>query len=298
MEISEVRVRLVKDTNDRLKAVCSVTLDGEFVVRDVKVVEGTNGLFVAMPSRKLSSPCPKCRTQNHLRSKHCNECGTRLPVARVPSTDDGREKAHRDIAHPITAAFRQTLQGSVLEAFREALEMEGEEYTDDSQSDEDERMVDEADDDSDYNTLIATLKGGREEVRGGKEDVDDLDRDGRERRRGGRRPRRQRAGDSERSAGPAAVRMRDEAPKEEPGVVGSRDSDTFGVFVDVGGRDDEDKEDKDGGEAADEKKALVSSITRDDFSRQEDADAGESSEKRTQPEDADDNNLGFGEGIL
>ena len=72
MEITEVRVRLVKDTNDRLKAVCSVTLDGEFVVRDVKVVEGTNGLFVAMPSRKLSAPGPKCRTQNHLRANHCN----------------------------------------------------------------------------------------------------------------------------------------------------------------------------------------------------------------------------------
>jgi len=125
MEVSDVRVRLVKDANERLKAVCSVTLDNEFVVRDVKVVEGTNGLFVAMPSRKLTSACPKCRTQNHLRARHCNECGGKLPQARIPTDADGREKVHRDIAHPITAAFRQTVQQHVLDAFHDAVEDEG-----------------------------------------------------------------------------------------------------------------------------------------------------------------------------
>ena len=50
MEISEVRVKLVNNKDDRLKAFCSVTMDNEFVVRDIKVIEGVGGFFVAMPS--------------------------------------------------------------------------------------------------------------------------------------------------------------------------------------------------------------------------------------------------------
>jgi len=48
MEISEVRVKLVDNKDDRLKAFCSVTMDNEFVVRDIKIIEGSGGLFVAM----------------------------------------------------------------------------------------------------------------------------------------------------------------------------------------------------------------------------------------------------------
>ena len=60
MEISEVRVKLVDNKDDRLKAFCSVTMDNEFVVRDIKVIEGVGGFFVAMPSRKMSDHCEKC----------------------------------------------------------------------------------------------------------------------------------------------------------------------------------------------------------------------------------------------
>ena len=121
MEISDVRIRLLTDTNDRLKAVCSVTLGEKFVIRDIKLVDGTGGLFVAMPSRKLSAPCPGCRTQNHLRARYCNECGKQLPAARIPKDDNGREKAHRDIAHPITAAFQQAIQERVLDTYEAEL---------------------------------------------------------------------------------------------------------------------------------------------------------------------------------
>ena len=121
MEISDVRVRLLTDTNDRLKAVCSVTLGEQFVIRDIKLVDGTGGLFVAMPSRKLSAPCPNCRTQNHLRARYCNECGKQVPAARIPRDDSGREKVHRDIAHPITSTFRQAIQERVLDAYEEEL---------------------------------------------------------------------------------------------------------------------------------------------------------------------------------
>lgn len=125
MEITEVRVRLLADASDRLKAVCTITLDEQFVIRDMKIVEGTHGLFVAMPSRKLSAGCPRCRCQNHLRAKHCNECGTKLPPTPIPTDDNGREKAHRDVAHPITAAVREMLQDKVLKAYAAERENEG-----------------------------------------------------------------------------------------------------------------------------------------------------------------------------
>ncbi len=90
MDISEVRVKLVRDPGERLKAVCIVTFDEAFVVRDVKVVDGTNGLFVAMPSQKLAVHCPKCRQKNHLRARFCNECGKELPSHSVPWDANGR----------------------------------------------------------------------------------------------------------------------------------------------------------------------------------------------------------------
>ena len=72
-----------------MKAVVSVTLDDEFVVHDIKVIEGENGLFIAMPSKKAS---------------------------------DGE---YRDIAHPINSATRDAMQKQILEAYENALTEEG-----------------------------------------------------------------------------------------------------------------------------------------------------------------------------
>lgn len=83
MEVTDVRLRRIA-SEGKMKAVASVTLDGEFVVHDVKVVEGTKGLFVAMPSRK---------------------------------TADGE---FRDVAHPITPGARERIQRAVLDRFQEA----------------------------------------------------------------------------------------------------------------------------------------------------------------------------------
>ena len=84
MEVTEVKVKLVDIKSERLKAFCTITLDGEFVIRDIKVIEGVTVPFVAMPSRKLAVKCPRCSTKNHLRAKFCNECGTKLPKAKFP----------------------------------------------------------------------------------------------------------------------------------------------------------------------------------------------------------------------
>ena len=84
MEVTDVSVRKVL-LEGKMKAIVSVTLDDSFVIHDVKVVEGNNGLFVAMPSRK---------------------------------TPDGE---FRDIAHPITSTAREMIQTAVLKAYAEVI---------------------------------------------------------------------------------------------------------------------------------------------------------------------------------
>lgn len=84
MKITDVRVR--KMTQDsKMKAIVSITIDDEFVVHDIKVIEGEKGLFIAMPSKKAS---------------------------------DGE---YRDIAHPINSDTRDMIQRVILERYERAL---------------------------------------------------------------------------------------------------------------------------------------------------------------------------------
>ncbi len=121
MEISEVRVKMVANKDDRLKAFCSMTLDNAFVIRDVKVIEGAGGLFVAMPSRKMSDHCEKCGGKNHLRAKYCNNCGASLSENRARQDAKGRIKLHADIAHPINVQCRKDIQETVVTAYEDEL---------------------------------------------------------------------------------------------------------------------------------------------------------------------------------
>lgn len=119
MEITEVRIKLMEDPQDRLLGFCSITLDSCFVIRDLKIIRGTKGSFVAMPSRKLADRCPKCGCKNHLRAQYCNQCGNHLDENRADKDEDGRAKLYADIAHPINSACREMIQQRVLEAYEE-----------------------------------------------------------------------------------------------------------------------------------------------------------------------------------
>lgn len=83
MEITEVRIRKV-DEGGKLKAFASITIEGEFVVHDLKIIDGAKGLFVAMPSRK------------------------------------GKDGEYKDIAHPIVTKTRQEIQKKVLTEFEQS----------------------------------------------------------------------------------------------------------------------------------------------------------------------------------
>ncbi|MCA9235440.1 MAG: SpoVG family protein [Planctomycetales bacterium] len=122
MQITEVRIKLMDEPGERLKAFCSITFDNCFVVRDLKIIEGSNGPFVAMPSRKLTAHCPNCNMKNHLRAPYCNQCGRQLSFDHVPTDADGRAKLYADIAHPINSACREMIQDRVVQEFEAELE--------------------------------------------------------------------------------------------------------------------------------------------------------------------------------
>ena len=122
MEITEVRIKLLEDGGERLQAFCSITLDNSFVIRDLKIIEGTNGPFVAMPSRKLTAHCPQCGAKNHLRAAYCNQCGQKLKEDRAVKDDEGRIKLYADIAHPINSACRELIQQRVIQEFHDEQE--------------------------------------------------------------------------------------------------------------------------------------------------------------------------------
>ena len=122
MEITEVRIFLKEGQDKKLKAYATVTLDNEFVVRNIKVIQGPNGLFIAMPSRKLKGSCPKCHFKNEAGSKFCNQCGgvlkpTDFHIQTGDELGEGKSE-HRDIAHPITQEFREKLQKKILDAYQ------------------------------------------------------------------------------------------------------------------------------------------------------------------------------------
>ena len=122
MEITEVRIFLKDSPDKKLKAYATVTFDNTFVVRNIKVIEGSSGVFIAMPSRKIKQPCPKCNFKNEARSKYCNQCGAQLSFVSRTQGQEGQinsQLEHKDIAHPITQPFREYLQKRVLEAYEQ-----------------------------------------------------------------------------------------------------------------------------------------------------------------------------------
>ena len=129
MKITDVRVKLAPGADaaggepGRLLAFCSITLDGCFVVRDLKLIRGENGPFVAMPSRKITARCGACGGKNPLRANYCADCGVDRTGAEEAAAmgaalgAEGRVKLYADIAHPINAGCRTRLEADVTAAW-------------------------------------------------------------------------------------------------------------------------------------------------------------------------------------
>ena len=119
MQVSEIKIQLCPDRAGRLKAFCSITLDSTFVIHDIKIIEGDDGLFLAMPSRKICDNCPRCRDKNHLKARFCNHCGMRLNEQRHERyrISPNRLKLHSDLIHPINGTAREELEHKVFSAY-------------------------------------------------------------------------------------------------------------------------------------------------------------------------------------
>ena len=121
MEITEIRVFQKEGQDKKLKAYATVTFDNSFVVRNIKVIQGSSGLFIAMPSRKMKRLCSKCHFKNEIGSKFCNHCGAAIKSENQSTELSDAIAEHRDIAHPITQQFREYLQTKILEAYEKEI---------------------------------------------------------------------------------------------------------------------------------------------------------------------------------
>lgn len=118
MDITEIRVDVLENPRGKLRAFCSVTLDDIFVVKNFKVIEGKHGLFVAMPSRKLTRPCSECDNRMFRDANYCGRCGH--PVEESQGNGSGQnhnQEAHADVAFPIDDEFKEMLENRILDAY-------------------------------------------------------------------------------------------------------------------------------------------------------------------------------------
>lgn len=125
MNVTEVRIKLLPPSNGRLLAYASITLDQTFVVRDVKVLQGDERLFVAMPSRKLNVRCPVCGTRNQVGGKDrlCLRCDKPLPEPRgVEGEENEVRSPYVDVFHPVNALGRHLIDAAVLHAYQEEVD--------------------------------------------------------------------------------------------------------------------------------------------------------------------------------
>jgi stage V sporulation protein G len=118
IKVTEVRVKLASDDDEKLLGYCSITLNDAFVIKDLKIIQGDGTPFVAMPSRKITDKCSRCGHKNHLRARFCNDCGGKLPVNRADTDGRGRAKLHFDLVHPINSEVRDYVHRKIVEAYQ------------------------------------------------------------------------------------------------------------------------------------------------------------------------------------
>lgn len=123
MQITGIHFRMMSGEDTRLRAICSVVFDHDFVVHDLKVIDSQRNSgrqFVAMPTRRNTDDCPFCCCQNHLRARFCNACGIRLADNRFV-VSGGYNNLFYDVAHPTNPNMRATLEDFILPAFAQHL---------------------------------------------------------------------------------------------------------------------------------------------------------------------------------
>lgn len=128
MELTEIRIDIpnlryaASDTRSALLACYSLVFDEELAIHSVKLVQGKETPFLAMPNERKHDHCPSCHVKNHLLANFCNNCGVKLAKDRhLFLFTNGEQRSNRlynDLTHPITNDLREYLLDECLDAYK------------------------------------------------------------------------------------------------------------------------------------------------------------------------------------
>lgn len=113
MEITDVEISVDRNKDSHVLAYCTLNIENMFVIRDIKILMGEAGPFVAMPSRKHKQPCWHCKEKVECTAKFCTCCGAPGPHR----LNKDPEKFYHDVAHPITNECREQMERTILGAY-------------------------------------------------------------------------------------------------------------------------------------------------------------------------------------
>jgi DNA-binding cell septation regulator SpoVG len=122
IRVSEVAIHIPDNLGDgrlsnKLRAGARIVIDEMLVINNIKIIEGTKGLFVQMPSDAMSDRCPDCRHKNPYSHAYCHSCG--LHRERRDHPEDGRY--FKDVVYPVTHEGRQVIHTAVMDAYHAKL---------------------------------------------------------------------------------------------------------------------------------------------------------------------------------
>lgn len=120
LSISEVGIMLINNPAKKtLRAFCTITIGEVLAIHDIKLIEGKNGLFVAMPQKEITYKCPNssCAGKPWVADKYCHLCGQNLAENRFERSPDGKTIVRADVCFPTSNDFRQSLTKTVVNAY-------------------------------------------------------------------------------------------------------------------------------------------------------------------------------------
>lgn len=112
MKITEITINRAEQDNTRLLGFVTVVMDDVLVIRDIKIINGTQERFIAMPSRKIMIKCPECKGKCAILDNYCHSCGIKNNF-----DPDKYDKIYADVVHPIDSGFRIYLQEAILKEY-------------------------------------------------------------------------------------------------------------------------------------------------------------------------------------
>ncbi len=110
IKITEINIRKPQYPDSRLLAFVTVIFENCFAVTDLRLLQLKEGPFLAMPSKKASTPCPSCKRKNTFDCHYCGKCGTLLEF---------RKEEHFDVSFPINNEMRSYMLNSILAKYKE-----------------------------------------------------------------------------------------------------------------------------------------------------------------------------------